>query len=290
MVKVEKNEGLVDQLKNLEPFLYFPSSGNAGDALISHATFEYFRHHGIQYQIFTEERYRFCRRVVIGGGGGFVDGYTKMANLVNRLCLDVESVLILPSSVKGYESVIRLMDSRFHFIARESISAMHVKQHANGAMVSSYEDMAFTLDVSTMPRPERLPFLLLGQPLHYQMKWLSRYFQMSHLLQYVPEMTFFLRQDAEALFKGGDWPRGNVDLSHRIKGKMDREDRAASLAQVFLGIISRQKFVVTDRLHIAIACGLLQIPCEMRSNNYHKNRCMYEESIKNRFPCVAFSG
>jgi exopolysaccharide biosynthesis predicted pyruvyltransferase EpsI len=98
-----------------------------------------------------------------------------------------------------------------------------------------------------------------------------------------------LRVDIEAERGRGQVPRENYDISHLVKGKMDREDRAEAIAEVFCGVIARQKKIVTDRLHVSIACGLLGIPCEMKANSYHKNRSIYEESIKKFFPWVAFS-
>lgn len=280
---------LVERLKAIQPFLYFPSSGNAGDALISHATFEFFRRHQIDYQLFTEQRYLACRRVVIGGGGGFVDGYRKMAELIHRLKRDVEAVIILPSSAFGYESVIRSMDSRFHFMARESVTLSHVLKHASGAVVDYCQDMAFSLDLSSLCILERLPILLRAQPLHYQMKWLMKYRLLSMLMNPCSEQTLFLRGDRESKQNLVNIAMAHLDLSHLIKGKMDREDRAAAMSQLFCSIIAQQHSVVTDRLHIAIACGLIGVSCLMLANNYHKNQAIYEESIKIAFPCVAFS-
>lgn len=281
---------LIALLRQIQPFVYFPSSGNGGDALIAHATFAFFRRHQLAYRIYSEHDPRSDLPLVIGGGGGFVDGYRKMSQLIERLAQESRSVIVLPSSCMGYEKELGMMDERYHFFARESVTAEHVLRHARGAKVSSCHDMAISFDQSELPAMSRVPWLLRGQPFDYQVKWLLKRSRVQALWDSDLAETSMLRSDRESLLSPEDRPRENYDISHLIKGKMDREDRAAAIAEVFCGVIARQKRIVTDRLHVSIACGLLGIPCEMRANNYHKNRAIYEESIKKFFPCVAFSG
>lgn len=281
---------LIAVLRSAQPFVYFPSSGNGGDALIAHATFAFFHRHQLSYELYTADAPVSDRVVVIGGGGGFVDGYRKMSELVQRLAVDAASVIILPSSCLGYEKELGLMDERFHFFARESVTAAHVLRHARGAKVSSCHDMAISLKGQALPEMKNLPLFLSGQPLHYQIKWLLKRPKIVHLLRRELDETSMLRVDVESRLDACELPRDNFDISHLVKGRMDQEVRAAAIAKVFCGVIARQKKIVTDRLHVSIACGLLGIPCEMRANSYHKNRAIYEESIKKFFPCVAFSG
>jgi exopolysaccharide biosynthesis predicted pyruvyltransferase EpsI len=280
---------LIDILRIAQPLVYFPSSGNGGDALISHATFEFFRRHQLSYELYSPNKPLNNRAIVIGGGGGFVDGYQKMSQLVQRLVVDATSVIILPSSCLGYERELGMMDQRFHFFARESVTAEHVARYANGAKVSLCHDMAFSLMGQKLPTMKNLPLLLRGQPLHYQVKWLLKRPNIVQLLRRELAVTSMLRGDVESRLSASELPRDNYDISHLVKGRMDQEERASAIAQVFCGIIARQKRIVTDRLHVGIACGFLQVPCEMKANNYHKNRAIYEESIKKFCPWVAFS-
>jgi len=281
---------LIALLRQAQPFVYFPSSGNGGDALIAHATFAFFRRHQLAYRIYSEHDQQRDSTLVIGGGGGFVDGYRKMSLLVQHVVTQQRSVIVLPSSCLGYEKELAMMDERFHFFARESVTAEHVLRHTRGAKVSFCHDMAISFDESELPAMSDLPWLLRGQPFDYQLKWLLKRSRVQALWDADLAEASMLRSDRESLLSPEERPRENYDISHLIKGKMDREDRAAAIAEVFCGVIARQKRIVTDRLHVSIACGLLGIPCEMRANNYHKNRAIYEESIKKFFPCVAFSG
>jgi exopolysaccharide biosynthesis predicted pyruvyltransferase EpsI len=287
--RLDEYSELLAVLRQVQPFWYFPSSGNGGDALISHATFDFFRRHGLQYQLYCPAQYDGKGAVVIGGGGGFVDGYRKMSDLVQHLSEMAESVVILPSSCLGYEETLAKMDARFHFFARESVTAEHVASNAAGARVSWCHDMAISFQVPEGFAEQPIPFALRGQPLDYQFKWWLKRRKVIKLLRSNPTTTWMLRGDRESKHGLESRPMDNFDVSHLIKGKMDREDRAASLAQTFCHVIAMQKKIVTDRLHVSIACGLLGIPCEMRANSYHKNRAIYDESIRNFFPCVAFS-
>jgi exopolysaccharide biosynthesis predicted pyruvyltransferase EpsI len=284
----EYNE-LLEVLRQAQPFWYFPSSGNGGDALIAHATFDFFRRHGLRYRLYCPSQYDGKDTVVIGGGGGFVDGYRKMSELVEHLSGIAESVVVLPSSCWGYEETLTKMDERFHFFARESVTAEHVLKKSNAARVSWCHDMAISFQVPEGFAEQSMPFALRGQPVDYQLKWWLKRRKLVQLLSREPTTTWMLRGDRESKHGAGERPLENFDVSHLIKGKMDREDRASSLAQAFCHVISRQKQIVTDRLHVSIACGLLGIPCQMRANNYHKNQAIYDESIRKFFPCVAFS-
>jgi exopolysaccharide biosynthesis predicted pyruvyltransferase EpsI len=280
---------LIDALRRAQPFVYFPSSGNGGDALITHATFAFFRRHQLSYELYSPDERLNDQAIVIGGGGGFVDVYRKMSQLVQRLALDAASVIILPSSCLGYERELGLMDERFHFFARESVTAAHVLRHARGAKVSLCHDMAISLMGQRLPEMKNLPLFLSEQPLHYQIRWLLKRPKIVHLLCRELAETSMLRGDIESRLSASEIPRDNYDISQLVKGRMDQEERAAAITRVFCGVIARQKRIVTDRLHVAIACGLMRVPCEMRANSYFKNSAIYEESIKKFFPWVAFS-
>lgn len=280
---------LLSVLQKVQPFWYFPSSGNGGDALIAHATFDFFRRNSLRYQIYSAEKFDGRGTVVIGGGGGFVDGYRKMADLVSHLSLIAESVVVLPSSCFGYEETLAKMDSRFHFFARESVTAEHVQRKSAGAKVSWCHDMAISYVAPLGFADAPLPWALRGQPIDYQIKWFLKRGKVSELIHKKLPVTFMLRGDRESAQAPDAKPPNNYDISHLIKGKMDREDRAYSIAQAFCHVVARQQQIVTDRLHVSIACGLFDVPCEMRANHYHKNQAIFQESIRKFFPRVAFS-
>jgi exopolysaccharide biosynthesis predicted pyruvyltransferase EpsI len=282
-------EGLLKKLRQIQPFLYFPSSGNGGDALIAHATFEFFRVHGLEYELYSEKKFQRIKRVVIGGGGGFVDGYRKMAELVRYLHRDAEHVLILPSSCNGYEDTLRLMDQRFCFFARESVTASHLGAHVSGCEVMMCHDMALTLRPENFRPLEMIPLFLDGQPLDYQLKWLIKRNNLMQLMQRIPSETSMLRVDGESTRAEGLFLDDNYDVSHLIKGKMDFPNRAAAIADVFYHVISSQRSIVSDRLHVSICAAIAGIPCTMKANNYHKNLAIYHESIKSLFSSVVFS-
>ena len=281
-------DNVLEHLKKMQPFLYFPSSGNGGDALISHATFEFFHRHGLEYRFYSEENYQTCKNVVIRGGGGFLDGYRTMANMIEKIAVDAESVCVLPTSCHGYEKTLAQMDERFCIVARDLVSADHASRHTSGAKIMLCHDMAFILKPSDFTKLLSVPLLLRGQRLDYQLKWLLRRLKVTELMKDIPSETWMLRVDCESKRDSTSLPERNYDVSHLVKGRVDTVVRTAAISDVFYHIISSQKRIVTDRLHISICAGISGIPCQLKANNYHKNQAIYEYSIGKYYPCVEF--
>ena len=58
---------------------------------------------------------------------------------------------------------------------------------------------------------------------------------------------------------------------------------------MFLNALRSQTEVYTDRLHVAIACGLLGVNCLLSPNSYFKCSAVYEHSVRHRFPHVRWA-
>ena len=71
MINYEVFEPLVNHLKSIGPFLFRPNSGNGGDAVIALSCMEIFDTHGLDWQMFTHDRYEKCKSIVYSGGATF---------------------------------------------------------------------------------------------------------------------------------------------------------------------------------------------------------------------------
>jgi hypothetical protein len=80
---------------------------------------------------------------------------------------------------------------------------------------------------------------------------------------------------------------GDLDVSRIFGGVADLTSSRLT-AWCFLKTISAANRIVTDRLHVAIACALLGKECELHDNSYSKNRDIYAHSLSD-FPSVTFA-
>ena len=62
----------------------------------------------------------------------------------------------------------------------------------------------------------------------------------------------------------------------------------ATTAKILQLILERASLVETNRLHIAVLSAVLGRNLVMRDNSYGKNRGVYDHSMKDVFPDIAF--
>jgi exopolysaccharide biosynthesis predicted pyruvyltransferase EpsI len=288
MVDQTQFQKLAEHLRSLGPFLYYPNPGNGGDSLIALGTLLFFERLRLPYKFFSAEEYSKNKCVVTSGGGGLIPDYKTVPAVMRFLAKDASSVTILPSSCFGSEDTLELMDERFHFFAREHATLAHLQKNTKSVHLDFCHDMAFTLTKDTFDLSQPIPLFLSGQRLDYQIKWLNKRRKILALLRNVPPVTQMLRYDVETAVQTSRHLQGNYDISNLIKGQLLTSKQVSSVAHTFYHIIARQKSIITDRLHIAVAAALAGVPCTMRANNYFKNKAVFDASISGNFPHVQF--
>lgn len=247
-------------------FIYIPNPGNAGDSLITLGTLQLFRDLELRYRLGTWNSTYTDQYLVYGGGGNLV----KLAeNLYNsyHTCREFlknnngkNHIIILPHTIKNNDETLKMLDENVKIFCREPVSFEYVK-----GMVK-YPENVF----------------------------------MSH------DMAMYIRIHPRFMVKGvgacncfrGDiektdirLPAGNVDLANDLNTLLWQDgvwENVVSFTDMVFEILSKYDVICTNRLHMAIAGGLLGKHVYFYPNSYYKCKAVYEYSLREQFPKITF--
>ncbi len=277
MINYEVFEPLVNHLKSIGPFLFRPNSGNGGDAVIALSCMEIFDTHGLDWQMYTPDRYEKCKSIVYSGGATFPQ-YFSLSKFVSSHDDDLKSFTLMPHSFEGHEQLIANMDDRYHLFAREKTTFDYLENTTKGAHCYLSHDVAFSLDVNAFKLPTTLPLMLPGQPINFDLQWLFKQITLRRFLRKGIKESLYFRTDSES--SGNfNFNKSSVDLSRLIKGKMVTRKQINGIALTFLSVIKRSQKIKTDRLHVGICAGLFGIPCDLYPGINFKINSIHEHSI-----------
>lgn len=277
------NDHVLQELRKLGPFYYQANPGNLGDQVITQATREFFRRHGLPFQPFCEKALRTGKpfALVYGGGGPFVPYYGMVPGIMRLLGHPlIRQAVILPSSFYQCDEVAGLFDERFTVFCREERSFRYLSGLTRQARVLLADDMAFTLDVRHFM--ENLPEEILSSQEFREQTALAG--KNLHPLKDGRKALLFLRTDAEALPESvkAREKYGTFDLSCLHNGSTEDEARCRFYTALFLSCLDQADVVLTDRLHGAICAHLLGKETWMLENSYGKLSGVYEHTMKGR--------
>jgi exopolysaccharide biosynthesis predicted pyruvyltransferase EpsI len=258
---------------------FFPNPGNGGDSLIACGTYSAFdRARVVEHQIGIEEN-QAGLTVFIGGGGNLVPMYKETRNAIERLSPKAKKLIILPHTIRGNEDLLSGLGRNATIFCRDHESYKWVRALNVNCEVLRGHDMAFHIDVDKILSDKALQtgtietwrFLLSKKG--YDEQSISRLGHMN-----------LMRLDCESAVVS---PHSDLDLSDLFSFGVSRH-YAFSATWSMLRTLSLLERVATDRLHVAIACALLNIPCRLCDNSYGKNESVYKTSIEGRFPNLQF--
>ncbi|MFT3733155.1 MAG: polysaccharide pyruvyl transferase family protein [Hyphomicrobium sp.] len=251
--------------------LFIPNEGNVGDCLIFAATLSAFDKAGIAVEVVDDTADFHDRTVFLGGGGNLVDIYRGMRETLEATRSNGARVVLLPHTIRGNIDLIQSLDDRFTIWCRELHSFEHVRKLRPDLDCRLGHDMAFHCDATEFladPDYRKRAQSLLETGLRDHNTSLER-------LSELP-LVRFMRTDREALSS-----RVETDLDvSRAFGRVADAETSKIAAWCFLKTISVTQRVVTDRLHVAIACALLGKQCRLLDNSYNKNRGIYAHSLR----------
>lgn len=247
---------LAEWLKK-EDIYYIADGGNAGDALLAYATYSFFA----DYEIKLLDKPHKNSLIVFGGGGNLIEGlYVSMAKMIKEYCKAGYKVLVLSHTVKGYTSLWKRYEKQIRIICREKVSYDGlIEQGISEDCLMLCDDMALYLEEKNLEA-------------------IYRDYQSNKNLTLCN-----LRKDKEGAYKDLDI-KNNIDLSLILISNWAYPEEAEAVTKYFLLFIALHKIIITDRLHIGIACGLMNRDCYLVSNNYYKIKAIYDYSLAKRFP------
>ena len=242
-----------------------PNNGNVGDALIHAATLQVLERMGVGCRIVSGDKRKRGDVLLLGGGGNLVDRYSHLLPRLERLHDRFEDVVILPQTIFGRRvaDVFARLGPNVRVLCRERRSydfLSDVVAYRERLFLS--HDMAFHFDYG--------PYRANG----------------------AGTLNAF-RLDVERT--EAVIPPDNVDLSAALQlpGRPYHPNfwllpYWREYLDAFLARIAASAVVRTNRLHVAIAAGLLGKTVELFDNDYYKNRAVYEYSLAGRCPGVRY--
>ena len=267
-----------------------PNFGNAGDALIAHATYQLFQKCGVRYKHISRRGSAKGKVIMFGGGGNLVDYYVSGALRIAKFHREAKKLVILPQSINAHEDVLRKLGSNVDIICRERASFEFAKREAPSANVMLMDDLAFSVDTADTMKP-----LGVGN-------WIDPVFWAYRLkcaiakpllstggkptkVDGVRKVVHCFRTDVEKTNR--PLPPGNVDAARIFEiGYLHGETYARLVSHSFLHFLNQFDEIHTNRLHGCIGGILLGKTVYLHPNRYYKNQRVYEYSIRDRFPNV----
>ncbi len=246
---------------------YMPNGGNLGDNLIASATVQRFDKAGLPWQ-FTRDRRREVRPgdlLVYGGGGSLVSLYQGGIDCIAHLQSLGAQVVVLPQTVNGHADFWRNSGPVTVF-CRDMESARYLQQFPQ-VMALPAHDMALGLDLTDDPFTTVLAF------------------REAYARRGETRVLRAFRGDSEA---AGVIPDDTLDLPALSYPPLLSVTSLHGHTCTFLAALAGYSAIHTDRLHVAIAGGLLGIPVVLSDNVYGKNSAVFAASLKDRFPSMAF--
>jgi len=251
------------------PLLFVPNYGNIGDALIAAATYQAFDKHDIKF-LLPSQQTEGLGDLIYGGGGNLTGRYPEARKKIAQAKKDGMRVTILPHTIRNESMVINRLDNDDRIFCRD----LNSLRWAGGRACSNVflaPDMAFYLSAEQV-FSERSAILE-----NSSVDLLAQYDLISEIVneyraQTSGRVAYFLRRDGER--KYGSINRvPSLDPSNLVIANWE-PDEVFLFTLFLLETCSDWDLVITDRLHIAIACSLLNRPAMLLDNSYGKNASM----------------
>jgi len=267
---------------------YVPNQGNAGDALISAGTWQFFDDCGIAPEYTSTRAIAAGDSLIYAGGGNLVPEYDNCQKFLEGcLAVNVARALVLPHTIRGHEALLARLDKRFTLVCRDEASLQRVRATGTGAEVIYAPDMALYINVARLY--ERCKgyggwglwskFLRRGKLWQY-LRWTRALDRLP-----VPQSGGIdvIRVDAEATTRGD--PRW--DVSNFYGSMYHFREETDLVGRDLLSLFKRIKRVRTNRLHVGVAGALMNCEVTYLDNSYGKIRAVYDASMRH-LPSVRF--
>ena len=300
--RLDMKDFLAELKTERQSVLFIPNSGNAGDALIGHATFQLFDKLDLDYECLVDYR-RFDpsgRVVVCAGGGNLVPLYDGTERVLRWAGGRARRVILLPHTIRGNEKLLADLGPEVDLICREEISHRHVANAVRAAHCHLADDMAFSLDVQDTLANEPASisqWSLYARKLGYKLfkpslvktipsPWKIR--RNKHLMtaRYGAQAGILhaFRTDVEKTTI--PLPRDNLDLANEFSHGTKSPHACHTGSFHLLRYLDTFEEVHSNRLHVSIGAALLGKRVKFWPNSYWKNQAVYEFSMRDRFPNV----
>lgn len=267
----------LEHAKRYKKVYFRPNPGNAGDSLINVGFYACAEHCGLKYVEITRD-FDYSSLdgddlVILSGGGNIVPYWQAGSELIVELTKYQFPLLLMPQSVEGREEILRLLRPKDVLFLREGYSFEYAKSLNLECSIGLDHDLAFSVNAKdVLAAGFRFP------PLRGRNVRKIFYILFHYLRSRFASELKALRTDRESRFPGKK--RKINDISSLAKFGTESKELNYSSSYWMLKILSWYKVVETDRLHVFVACSLLEKQVVLHSNTYHKIEGVYNYSIK----------
>ncbi len=300
-IKRPLDERILNSLKELDDFFFYPNNGNLGDVVIAESEYQMLEDNKFSYRIY--DAYNSPNDIddkpfdlVYGGGGLFVKywNYQQVKEIFEKQ--NLRKAVILPSSFYECDDLLDVLDERFIVFCREKRSFDYCISKNSRAKFFLTDDMAFSLDLSRYRQnsfdknllkknledisDENLMFLY--KELYQIYKSLFRRvvdeLKLKTVEQKGKKVGYFMRGDEEKSISELYVPA--IDLSLFACSSCTDSGVVRILSKLFMQAIDSVEVVVTDRLHVGLVATLLGKKVFLFDNSYGKVSGIFEQSLK----------
>ena len=300
-IKRPLDERILNSLKELDDFFFYPNNGNLGDVVIAESEYQMLEDNKFSYRIY--DAYNSPNDIddkpfdlVYGGGGLFVKywNYQQVKEIFEKP--NLRKAVILPSSFYECDDLLDVLDERFIVFCREKRSFDYCISKNSRAKFFLTDDMAFSLDLSRYRQnsfdknllkknledisDENLMFLY--KELYQIYKSLFRRvvdeLKLKTVEQKGKKVGYFMRGDEEKSISELYVPA--IDLSLFACSSCTDSGVVRILSKLFMQAIDSVEVVVTDRLHVGLVATLLGKKVFLFDNSYGKVSGIFEQSLK----------
>lgn len=266
---------LIPFLKTLvnRQILYIRNHGTAGDALIEEGTFELFRKLGLTWDVCCEHVNKNTELDVVmyAGGGNLVPQFNHAKMALEKWIPRSRALVLLSHSVEGHEGFLQSLPSHVYIFCRELSSLAYVKsKHPFPQNVQFGRDMSFFY-----------PYAAMLTHLNHQKPAAATAGTLSYMFSFrCAEVELRINDLCEKTCELGI----NRDLleEHHI-GPRNSLERAKAVSYWLLTEIDKADFIITDRLHLAIAAFMIGKTVFIQHSAIHKIDEIISSSLT-RFP------
>lgn len=285
--------------------LFLPNPGNAGDSVMSSATYQALETLGVRYRVPHLGTMDPAGQTILYGGGGNLYGSGRHSyRVLERIHRAAKHLTILPHTIKDVDGLLDQFGSNVTVICREKVSYDYVRGRQGRYETLLMEDMAFSLDVERLlSGKDRFSApAMVGDFLMHKLLRRSGHTSFENVKRYLNPGPVAARLKARA--PGGvlncfrldgeatdiEIPEDNIDLPIVFMYGVSPAPVSHHASRSLLSTLMSFDEIRTNRLHVAISAGLIGRKTLLYTNNYYKIRAIYEFSMRHRFPHVTWMG
>jgi len=258
---------------------YLANEGNAGDALISAGSWQFFDDMKVKPDYTRLRHIKTGDAPIYGGGGNLVHAYMSCAWFLEHcLTVNVAAALVMPHTIRGHENLLRRLDDRFTLVCRDTASLFCVQATGTRAKLLLAPDMALYINVPRLfarcssYRGARFWLHMMHKDrLAPYLRWRRR---LSRRLPQAKGHLSMLRVDMESTASAPGDPRW--DVSNMYASKFRFREESDLVSRDFLAFFEQVSSVRTNRLHAGMAGALMGCDVTYLDNSYGKISAVYD--------------